>query len=48
VVEDTYILALPGSLPEGGLRLVVGVYDPETGQRATLENGDDVLQIAGW
>jgi hypothetical protein len=48
VVEDTYTLALPETLPKGRLRLVVGVYDPATGQRALLENGDDALQIAAW
>jgi hypothetical protein len=48
LVEDTYILTLPETLPDGRLRLVVGVYDPETGQRTMLENGDDVLQIAAW
>ncbi|MDW8327927.1 MAG: hypothetical protein RMK99_15300, partial [Anaerolineales bacterium] len=37
-------LALPDSLP-GELQLVLGVYDPRTGQRLTLPDGADALGL---
>ncbi|MFO7632687.1 MAG: hypothetical protein R6W76_09120, partial [Caldilinea sp.] len=36
VVADSYTLALPDAMPQRRLRLVVGIYDPVTGQRALL------------
>jgi hypothetical protein len=48
LVADSYTLLLPNDLPSGPLQLVVGIYDPVTGQRALLETGDDALKIAAW
>ena len=48
LVPDSYQLKLPDVLPQGPLRLVVGVYNSATGQRYLLEDGEDSLQIATW
>jgi hypothetical protein len=48
LAPDSYRLRLPDVLPQGPLRLVVGIYDSATGQRYLLENGEDTLQIATW
>jgi len=41
VVADLYQLALPEILPQTQMRLVAGLYDPTTGLRALLLNGED-------
>lgn len=41
---DTYI-DLPPDLPGGAYRLLVGLYDYETGQRLLLDNGSDSYTI---
>lgn len=41
---DTYI-DLPSDLPDGAYRLLVGLYDYETGQRLLLSNGSDSYEI---
>ena len=38
VVVDTHKLILPAAAPEGSYRLVTGLYDPVTGQRAQVVN----------
>jgi hypothetical protein len=35
-VTDDYILNLPADLPSGEYRMLVGMYDPETGVRVPL------------
>src|SRR5690606_12211792 len=39
------VLGLPPDLPGGAYRLLVGLYDYETGQRLLLDNGSDSYTI---
>ena len=48
LVADLYQLKLPDVMPQGRLRLVVGLYNSVTGQRLLLENGEDMLEVAAW
>lgn len=43
-VLDNHGLALPPDF-RGAARLVVGLYDPHTGQRAIAQNGKDVVEL---
>lgn len=43
VLPDTYNLSLPPDLPPGEYRLIVGWYDPQTGQRVPTPGGDFVV-----
>jgi hypothetical protein len=47
VLEDEYTVALPAALPSGDYPLEVGVYDPRSGERLSLANGDNRLLLAG-
>jgi hypothetical protein len=47
-VTDLHLLVLPNDVPEGPIRLIVGLYDPMTGQRLRLLSGEDAMQIAEW
>ena len=47
-VADVYLLTLPDVLASGVYRLVVGLYDPATGQRLPTAEGGDALQLADW
>ena len=39
VLKDHYSLVVPAALPPGQYRLVVGLYEPETGRRMALGDG---------
>ena len=41
VIEDIHTLSLPTDLPAGEYRIAIGLYDPETGERAQVvdDNG---------
>lgn len=41
VVVDDYFVAVPPDLPPGFYSLIIGLYQPDTGQRLTLSNGQD-------
>ncbi len=45
VVEDRKGVIVPEGLPDGTYILEVGLYDPATGQRVRLENGDDAVRV---
>ncbi|MDQ7028642.1 MAG: hypothetical protein Q9O62_02075 [Ardenticatenia bacterium] len=48
VLEETYTLSLPQSLPPGLYRLVVLWYDPATLRRVPVLAGGDALEVARW
>lgn len=41
VVADEYVIAVPPGLPAGFYKVIVGLYQPDTGQRLTLPAGAD-------
>ena len=41
-LRDPYAIVIPTDLPIGDYRVMVGVYDPVTGQRLTTAEGDSV------
>lgn len=45
---DERVLDVPRGLPGGDYRLIVGLYDPETGQRLLLPGGADHAELASW
>jgi hypothetical protein len=45
VLEDAYALTLPKDLAAGQYPVEVGVYDPRSGDRLTLANGDNHLVL---
>jgi ATP:cob(I)alamin adenosyltransferase len=47
-IDETYSLQMPADLPAGDYRLVVGWYQPASGERVLLENGADTLELARW
>jgi uncharacterized membrane protein len=44
-INDLHILTLPGDLPSGVYRLILGLYTPPTLERLTLPNGLDSLTL---
>jgi hypothetical protein len=40
IIADAHTLALPPDLPAGAYRLIAGLYDPLTGERLPLVDGD--------
>ena len=46
VIDDEYSIALPAGFRAGEYPVEVGVYDPNTGERLRLENGDNHLILA--
>lgn len=44
-VIDTHVLSLPAQLPEGELRLRVGLFDAETGQRLQVAGGAEFVLL---
>jgi hypothetical protein len=44
-LDDHHTVPLPDDLPPGEYRLVVGLYDPATGQRLPLADGSDALTV---
>jgi hypothetical protein len=45
-VLDRHVVVLPADLPAGQYSLMIGWYDPETGERLHLASGDDSLNLA--
>jgi hypothetical protein len=45
-LDDTYDVQLPAGLPPGEYPVEVGVYDPRSGDRLTLANGDNRVMLA--
>jgi hypothetical protein len=45
-VVDAHAIQIDRSLPAGEYKLITGMYDPKTGQRLTLPDGENYLQIA--
>ena len=45
VIDDAYAVALPAGLAAGDYPVEVGVYDPRTGDRLRLTNGDNRLLL---
>ena len=43
LVSEPFSLKLPNDLPDGNYRLLLGVYNPYSGQRLTTPQGDQVL-----
>ena len=46
VVDDEYAITLPGDLAIGDYPVEIGVYDPRSGDRLKLANGDNRLVLA--
>lgn len=46
-VADRHALAIPWGTPPGTYSLLVGLYDPRTGQRIPLGDGGDTVAIPG-
>jgi hypothetical protein len=46
VLDDTYTLVLPAGLAAGEYPLELGVYEPRSGERLPLGNGDNHLLLA--
>ena len=46
IITDEITLQIPADLPAGQYRLTTGFYDELTGQRLTLPNGADVIDLA--
>jgi 4-amino-4-deoxy-L-arabinose transferase-like glycosyltransferase len=40
IIVEAHTLALPSDLPGGSYRLITGLYDPLTGERLPVRNGD--------
>ncbi len=47
IIQDELILPLPADLPPGPYRLVIGLYNPETGQRLQAGGQDTVRLFEG-
>jgi hypothetical protein len=47
-VDDYYSLELPENLPVGDYRLVVGWYEPASGERVQLMDGGDGFELMQW
>lgn len=47
-VEDWYALTLPDTLPAGEYRLLVGWYQPATGERLRLPDNTDEINLTAW
>jgi len=45
-VLDRHVVALPTDLPAGQYSLLIGWYDPDSGERLRLAWGDDSLRLA--
>ena len=46
-LDDIHTVSLPPDLPPGTYGLLVGLYDPSTGDRLTLPDGTDALRLDG-
>jgi hypothetical protein len=45
-LDDSYEIQLPAGLPPGAYPIEVGVYDPRSGDRLTLANGDNRVVLS--
>ena len=45
VIQDTHILHIPTDLPVDCCQVIVGLYDPVTGQRALTTSGQDTISL---
>ncbi len=45
LLDDSHTLVLPPDLPAGTYHLLVGLYDPVTGERLPLPDGSDALRL---
>jgi hypothetical protein len=48
VLRDPYAIVVPAELPVGEYRVVMGIYDPETGQRLPTQQGDALTLGTFW
>jgi hypothetical protein len=46
VLDDTYAVDVPGGLPPGAYPIEVGVYEPRSGDRLSLADGDNHLVLS--
>jgi hypothetical protein len=46
-LDDVHTIPLPQDLPAGTYDLLVGLYDPATGQRLSLPDGSDAVRLTG-
>jgi hypothetical protein len=46
-VEDVHTVALPAGMWPGSYDLLVGLYDPATGERLRLTDGRDAVRLSG-
>jgi hypothetical protein len=46
-LDDVHIISLPDDLAAGTYQLLVGLYDPETGERLRLPDGRDGVRLVG-
>jgi hypothetical protein len=47
-IADPFQLATPASISPGVYRLLVGWYEPSSGERVRLPDGTDALELAQW
>ncbi len=47
VLDDSHTIPLPPNLPPGTYDLLVGLYDPATGERLPLPDGRDAVRLTG-
>lgn len=45
ILTDPYTLVLPADLPGGNYRLIAGFYNPATGERLPVSNGQDFVEL---
>jgi hypothetical protein len=45
LIGSTLVFTLPAEIPAGEYRLIVGLYDWQTGQRLTTQTGDDFVEL---
>lgn len=46
VIADLHSVELPADMPAGTYRLIVGLYDPETGDRLVTDRPDNAIELA--
>lgn len=46
VLTDSYTLTIPAETPPGAYRLIVGMYNPATGQRLTVSGGGNFVELS--
>jgi hypothetical protein len=45
IIDDQYVITIPTPIAAGQYPLELGAYDPRTGQRLTLDSGDNRLLL---